>query len=175
MWIRHLLQGLAAEGRTVLVSSHLMSEMALMADHFVIIGQGRLIADVSTEELRSMAPPNFVTVRAERLDDLVAPLRQHGGTVESIEQGAVRVVGIDARAIGRIAASEGIALDALVPELGLRGPRDLGPDHADPLRDRGDRARALIARYSAEDAVFRECSTISSAERSFSSSHGLPK
>ena len=116
LWIRHLLQGLAAEGRTVLVSSHLMSEMALMADHFVIIGQGRLIADVSTEELRSMAPPNFVTVRAERLDDLVAPLRQHGGTVESIEQGAVRVVGIDARAIGRIAASEGIALDALVPE-----------------------------------------------------------
>ena len=66
LWIRHLLQGLAAEGRTVLVSSHLMSEMALMADHFVIIGQGRLIADVSTEEQRSRplgpnasVPPSF--------------------------------------------------------------------------------------------------------------------
>ena len=56
VWIRHLLRDLAAEGRTVLVSSHLMSEMALTADHFVIIGRGRIIADVSVTELEAMAP-----------------------------------------------------------------------------------------------------------------------
>ena len=64
LWIRHLLQNLADEGRTVFVSSHLMSEMELMAEHFVIIGQGRLIKDISADELRAMAVGEKTQVRA---------------------------------------------------------------------------------------------------------------
>lgn len=63
LWIRHLLKDLAAEGRTVLVSSHLMSEMALTAEHFVIIGRGRLIADVSAAQLAAMSAGDRVYVR----------------------------------------------------------------------------------------------------------------
>ncbi len=116
VWIRQLLQQLAREGRTVFVSSHLMSEMELMAEHFVIIGQGRLIADVSAAELRAMAVGDHTTVRAEPLDDLVGLLRRDGVEISSTDRETIQVRGLASDEIGRIARDADIALTALVPE-----------------------------------------------------------
>ena len=77
-WIRNLLKELAAEGRTVFVSSHLMSEMALTAEHFIIIGRGRLIADVSAAELAAMGPEPQVLVRTPHGDRLRQVLAADG-------------------------------------------------------------------------------------------------
>ncbi len=115
-WIRNLLQDLAREGRTVFVSSHLMSEMELMAEHFVIVGRGRLIQDVSADGLRAMAASATTHVRADRLDDLVALLQADGVTIETTQRGAVDVTGRSAEEIGIVARDHGIALTGLVPE-----------------------------------------------------------
>ncbi|MEM8905388.1 MAG: ATP-binding cassette domain-containing protein [Actinomycetota bacterium] len=116
LWIRHLLQDLAAEGRTVFVSSHLMSEMELMAEHFVIIGRGRLIEDISADELREMAAGERTLVRADRLDELVSVMRGDGVEIVSDDRETVSVSGLDATAIGVLARDHGIALTSLVPE-----------------------------------------------------------
>ena len=116
LWIRHLLQDLAKEGRTVFVSSHLMSEMELMAEHFVIIGQGRLIEDISADGLRAMAAGDKTLVAADRLDELVIRMRGEGVEIVSTDREAVSVSGLDAGAIGVLAQEAGIALRALVPE-----------------------------------------------------------
>ncbi len=116
LWIRHLLQDLAAEGRTVFVSSHLMSEMELMAEHFVIIGQGRLITDISADGLRTMAAGEKTEVRADRLDDLIALMRTDGVEITSADRETISVRGLDAAEIGAIACNAGIALRSLVPE-----------------------------------------------------------
>jgi len=103
LWIRNLLKGLAAEGRTVLVSSHLMSEMALTATRLVVVGRGRLLADTTVEEFVARAGGNAVTVRtpeAARLRDLL------GGpdvTVTSDQSGVLRVRGLTAEQIGTAA------------------------------------------------------------------------
>ncbi|MEM1335993.1 MAG: ABC transporter ATP-binding protein [Actinomycetota bacterium] len=115
-WIRHLLQDLAREGRTVFVSSHLMSEMELMAEHFVMIGRGRLIRDISALELREMASGESTQVSADRLGDLVDLLAADGVEVRSSERDLVTVVGLDADHIGRVARDAGIALTRLVPD-----------------------------------------------------------
>ena len=83
LWIRNLLKGLAAEGRTVFVSSHLMSEMALTADHLVVIGRGRLIADMSTKDLIAGRSRDTLFVRSPRAADLARLLVSAGGSVES--------------------------------------------------------------------------------------------
>ncbi len=116
LWIRHLLQDLAAEGRTVFVSSHLMSEMELMAEHFVIIGQGRLIQDIDIAELRAMAAGDRVRVGSNRLSDLVSVLQADGVDILSIDQETARVSGLDSDEIGHLANDAGIALTSLVPE-----------------------------------------------------------
>ena len=116
LWIRNLLQSLAREGRTVFVSSHLMSEMELMAEHFVIIGQGRLIEDISATDLRAMAAGERTHVRADRLDDLVGLLRADGVDIDSTERGTIDVSGLTAAEIGIVARDAGIALTSLVPE-----------------------------------------------------------
>ena len=116
LWIRHLLQDLAKEGRTVFVSSHLMSEMELMAEHFVIIGQGRLIEDISADELRAMAAGERTMVRADRLDELVGALRADGVEIGSTDRETITVSGLDAVQIGEVARDRGIALRSLVPE-----------------------------------------------------------
>ncbi len=120
LWIRGLLRTLADEGRTVFVSSHLMSEMALTAEHFVIVGRGRLIADVSAWELEAMAPAADVLVRTPDGDRLRAALALDGVTVAD-EQAttpgltpAYRVLGLPAEEIGRRAAGAGIVLHELV-------------------------------------------------------------
>ncbi|MGI9604740.1 MAG: ABC transporter ATP-binding protein [Acidimicrobiales bacterium] len=116
LWIRNLLQNLAKEGRTVFVSSHLMSEMELMAEHFVIIGQGRLIEDISATDLRALAAGESTTVRADRLGDLVGAMRADGVEIVSTDRETVSVSGLDANEIGLIARDNGIALISLVPE-----------------------------------------------------------
>ena len=115
LWIRHLLNDLAAEGRTVLVSSHLMSEMALTASKFVIIGRGRLIADVTAAELQSLGRESSVVVRAD--DDLrLRPLLARDGVAVRTETGGrLSVTGMDSAEIGRIAAAHSIALAELTP------------------------------------------------------------
>ena len=114
-WIRGFFRELAADGRTVLVSSHLMSEMAQTADHLVIIGRGRLLADVPTQELIDSSARRDVLVRSPRAAGLAELIAQRGGTVTRQDDGALVVTGLDAAAIGDLAAGDGIAVHALVP------------------------------------------------------------
>ena len=115
-WIRNLLRGLAAEGRTVFVSSHLMSEMAMTADHLIVIGRGRLIADTSVDEFVRMASGLVVRVRspqATRLRDLVAG---PDVSVTSVSPGLLEVTGRTAEQVGETAAANGIVLHELATQ-----------------------------------------------------------
>ncbi|MFF0518481.1 ABC transporter ATP-binding protein [Actinomadura nitritigenes] len=113
-WIRELMRALAAEGRTVLVSSHLMSEMELTADRLVVIGRGRLIADTSVRELADRFARG-VLVRSSRPEELVGVLAAAGGTVEAAPGGALSVAGLDVTEIGDRAAAHGIPLYEVTP------------------------------------------------------------
>jgi ABC-2 type transport system ATP-binding protein len=115
-WVRDLLKGLAAEGRTVFVSSHLMSEMALTAEHVVVVGRGRLIADTSVEELIRSASVSTVLVRSPEAQRLGAALAGHDVTVSSNESGLLEVTGLDAPHIGDVARDLGIAVHELTPQ-----------------------------------------------------------
>jgi ABC-2 type transport system ATP-binding protein len=104
LWIRNLLKGLAAEGRTVFVSSHLMSEMALTATRLVVVGRGRLIADTTVEEFVASAGGNAVTVRtpeAAQLRDLL--LGPDISVTTSDQSGVLHVLGLTAEQIGTTA------------------------------------------------------------------------
>jgi ABC-2 type transport system ATP-binding protein len=109
-WIRSLLQGLAAEGRTVFVSSHLMSEMAMTAQHLIVIGRGRLIADTGMEEFVARAAPGVVRVRSTDPAALAALLRSRDGTVAEAGDGGLAVSGLTTDEIGRLAGAAGITL-----------------------------------------------------------------
>ncbi len=113
LWIRHLLRDFADEGRTVLVSSHLMSEMALTAEHFVIIGQGRLIADVTAAELEAMGADTSILVGSDDNERLRSLLTRDGVTIASEPSGAFSVAGMTSTDIGRLAATNSIALSEL--------------------------------------------------------------
>jgi ABC-2 type transport system ATP-binding protein len=111
LWIRHLLTGLAAEGRTVFVSSHLMSEMALVADHLIVIGRGRVLADTTVQDLVRQAGGDTVLVAAGDPARLRSVLAGPGVNVvgrPGSEQ--LSVTGLPAREIGLRAAEHGIAL-----------------------------------------------------------------
>jgi ABC-2 type transport system ATP-binding protein len=114
VWIRNLLRGFAAEGRTVFVSSHLMSEMALTADHLLVIGRGKLIADATVDEIVA-GSASWVRVRTPRSYELLALLEQHDATVK-VDDDALEVRGLEAANIGELAAAHGIALHELTPE-----------------------------------------------------------
>ncbi|MFJ5532848.1 ABC transporter ATP-binding protein [Streptomyces sp. NPDC093261] len=116
VWIRTLLKKLAAEGRTVLVSSHLMSEMALTAEHLIVIGRGRLIADTSVAEFIARAAGDVVRVRADEAERLGTLLACPGVSVTSREPGVLEVTGLASERIGRIAADNGVALAELTPQ-----------------------------------------------------------
>jgi ABC-2 type transport system ATP-binding protein len=109
-WIRSLLQGLAADGKTVFVSSHLMNEMALTAQHLIVIGRGRLIADTGVEEFIAGAARNLVRVRSTDPDGLAALLRSPDVTVSRAEDGAINVAGLSTDQVGTIAGAAGITL-----------------------------------------------------------------
>ena len=113
-WIRELLRGLADEGRTIFVSSHLMSEMAQTADHVIVVGRGRLIADLPMSDLIDTAPAATVIVRCAEPAALAAALELHGGRV-AVEQDALEVSGLPAPKIGALALAHGIALHELTP------------------------------------------------------------
>jgi ABC-2 type transport system ATP-binding protein len=115
VWIRTLLQRLAGEGRTVLVSSHLMSEMALTATELVVVGRGRLVSEGTVAELTS-ARGGSVVVRTDEAPRLALLLAGEGRTVRAGETDLLTVTGVDARAIGRVAAEHGIALTELTPK-----------------------------------------------------------
>jgi ABC-2 type transport system ATP-binding protein len=109
-WIRSLLRGLAAEGRTVFVSSHLMSEMALTAQHLIVIGRGRLIADTGMEEFVARAAPGVVRVRSTDPAALAALLRSREIAVSEAGDGALAVSGLSTDQVGRLAGDAGITL-----------------------------------------------------------------
>jgi ABC-2 type transport system ATP-binding protein len=109
-WIRSLLRGLAAEGRTVFVSSHLMSEMALTAQHLIVIGRGRLIADTGMEQFIAGAAPSLVRVRSTDPAALAALLHSRDVAVSGAEDGALAVSGLSTDQVGRLAGAAGITL-----------------------------------------------------------------
>jgi ABC-2 type transport system ATP-binding protein len=116
LWIRTLLKQLAAEGRTILLSSHLMSEMALTAERLVIIGRGRLIADTTVEEVVAQASEDSaVLVRSPDAPALRLVLGRQGVDVGSGEAGVLEVRGLPADRIGELAAAEGLVLHELTP------------------------------------------------------------
>ncbi|MEU6784668.1 ATP-binding cassette domain-containing protein [Nonomuraea angiospora] len=116
-WIRELMRGLAAEGRTVLVSSHLMSEMAQTADHLIVIGRGKLIADIGITEF--VRQGSNVLVRADDHELLVPLLTEAGATVHPGTDGALIVTGLEPREIGKAALAAGVVLTELTPQRSL--------------------------------------------------------
>jgi ABC-2 type transport system ATP-binding protein len=114
-WIRTLLKQLAAEGRTVFVSSHLMSEMALTADHLIVIGRGKLIADTSVDEFVRRASKNVVRVRSPQARELRDVVLGAGVSVVEPESGVLEVTGLTAEQIGEAAAENRLTLYELTP------------------------------------------------------------
>ncbi len=114
-WIRNLLKQLARDGRTVFVSSHLMSEMSLTADHLIVIGRGRLIADMSVDEFVRKASGERVRVRTPQATQLRELVLGPDVSVVSDEAGVLEVQGLTSEAVGEIAAANGIVLHELVP------------------------------------------------------------
>ncbi|HYI15365.1 MAG TPA: AAA family ATPase, partial [Thermomicrobiales bacterium] len=112
-WIRSLLRRFADEGRTVFVSSHLMSEMEQTADHVLVIGRGRLVADVSVADLTQASTLSHVKVVSPQALDLVVPLEASGATVTTGTTNELTVTGLDAGSIGAIAHQHGILLSEL--------------------------------------------------------------
>jgi ABC-2 type transport system ATP-binding protein len=115
-WLRNLLKGLAGEGRSVFVSSHLLSEMALMADELVVIGRGRMIANGPVEEFTKQSVRNHVLVRTPQAHDLAALIGQRlagVGSVQAVAPAELNVVGLDARQVGDLAFDNGIRIHEL--------------------------------------------------------------
>jgi ABC-2 type transport system ATP-binding protein len=127
LWIRNLMKQLASEGRTVLVSSHLMNEMAVTADHLIVIGRGRLLAAASTEEVIARGSGQSVRVRTPEADRLTALITAEGGSAVPASNGngnesgdhapVLTVTGVPAPRIGELAASAQIVLHELTPQL----------------------------------------------------------
>jgi ABC-2 type transport system ATP-binding protein len=115
-WMRNLLKHLAAEGRTVFVSSHLMSEMSLTADHLIVIGRGKLIADVAVGEFIQRASKNTVLVRTPQATELRDLLAGPDVTVAAADGGALEITGLTAAQIGDLAAEHSLRLHELTPQ-----------------------------------------------------------
>jgi ABC-2 type transport system ATP-binding protein len=114
-WMRNLLKQLAAEGRTVFVSSHMMSEMALTADHLIVIGRGRLIADTSVADFVRRASKNIVRVRSPQADALRELVVGPDVEVAAIEPGVLEITGLTAEQVGDAAAGNSVTLHELTP------------------------------------------------------------
>ncbi len=117
-WVRHLMRRLASEGRTVFVSSHLMSEMALTADHLIVIGRGQLMADMSVKEFIARNSTSYAVVRAPdgpSREKLSAALAEAGGAVAAAPDGALRVTGLELPRISDLAHAADVRLWELSP------------------------------------------------------------
>jgi ABC-2 type transport system ATP-binding protein len=132
LWIRNLMKALATEGRTILVSSHLMNEMAVTADHLIVIGRGRLITEASTADVIAQSSDKSVLVRTPDAAKLTELITAAGGTVKpggngtngqpgpgESTAGLLSVTGIDAPKIGELAASGSVVLHELTPQASL--------------------------------------------------------
>jgi ABC-2 type transport system ATP-binding protein len=115
-WIRTLMKSLAAQGRTVFVSSHLMSEMALTADHLVVIGQGRLLADTSMTDFITQNSRSYVRIRTPQRERMLDVLHEAGITVVESGSGVLEADGSEAETIGELAAQHQIVLHELSPQ-----------------------------------------------------------
>jgi ABC-2 type transport system ATP-binding protein len=115
LWIRNLMKSLASEGRTVFLSSHLMSEMAQTADHLIVIGRGRIIANAGTDEFINRHTAPSVRVRAIQQTELAEALTRRGAVVECGSDGAMVITGLDSAAIGGTASAHDITLIELAP------------------------------------------------------------
>jgi ABC-2 type transport system ATP-binding protein len=117
LWMRNLLKSLAAEGRTVFLSSHLMAEMAQIAEHVVVIGRGQLIADTTVAELVAQASHGAaVRVRSPDADELRSALAADEVTIASPEPGVLEVHGLTSAEIGAVCARQGFELHELIPQ-----------------------------------------------------------
>ncbi|MDQ1399715.1 MAG: type transport system ATP-binding protein [Acidimicrobiaceae bacterium] len=116
-WIRNLMKHLASEGRTVFVSSHLMNEMAVTADHLVVIGRGQLIADCPTAEFIARSSHRSVRVVTPDRSRLEQAISAAGGQVATEDDGGLVVSGLGAPRIGELAARDGLVLHELTPQL----------------------------------------------------------
>jgi ABC-2 type transport system ATP-binding protein len=115
-WVRLLLRRLASEGRTIFVSSHLMSEMALTADEVIIIGRGRFLAQQPVAEITAQSAAHFVRVRSPQLEQLRSVLDGSGAEVAPGDDGSLTVRGIGREAVGEVAARHGIVLHELADQ-----------------------------------------------------------
>jgi ABC-2 type transport system ATP-binding protein len=115
-WIRNLLRRLAGEGRTIFLSSHLMSEMAVTADHVIVVGQGRLLRDQPMAEFIAAASTQAVRVRSPQASRLTSLLAAEGATVHSSEIDLLSVDGMSSEQIGMLASAAGITLYELTPQ-----------------------------------------------------------
>ncbi len=115
-WVRNLLKTLAAEGRTVFLSSHLMSELALTAEHVIVVGKGRLIADADVADLLAAASANAVRVRSPQVAQLRDLLAGPGVSVTEAEAGVLLVRGLDPAQIGAVARDHHLAIHELTLE-----------------------------------------------------------
>ncbi|MGW4635921.1 ABC transporter ATP-binding protein [Nocardia sp. NPDC004415] len=116
LWIRRFMQRLAGEGRTVLVSSHLLSEMAQTAEHLIVIGRGQLIADTTTKDFIERASEQSVRVRSPQLDQLRSLLTSHGMTVREEGDNALIVAGVSSDEVGKVAGTNNVTLYELAPQ-----------------------------------------------------------
>ena len=114
-WIRNLMKGLALEGRTVFVSSHLMGEIEISADHLIVIARGQLIADTAMRDFIERNSEAFTLVRTPQAEKLKSLLQSKGASLQLDPKGAWRVSGIDTASIGNIAVANQINLHELTP------------------------------------------------------------
>lgn len=115
MWVRQLTKHLASQGRTIFLSSHLMSEMAQTADHLIVLGRGRIIADAPMNEILALATGTAVRVRTPQPTDLANRIAGSDVTVTITEPDVLTVVGLTSAQIGETAAHAGIVLHELTP------------------------------------------------------------
>ncbi|MGV3016323.1 ABC transporter ATP-binding protein [Rothia sp. 88186D007BW] len=116
IWVRNLARYLASEGRAVLISSHLMSEMSQTADDLIVIGRGRLLANCSMEEFLKIGDENKVLVRTDARDVLAPILKEAGHTVTALETDGLMVEHADARGLARLAQAAGVLVHELTPQ-----------------------------------------------------------
>jgi ABC-2 type transport system ATP-binding protein len=121
LWVRNLMKHLAGQGRTIFVSSHLMNEMAVTADHLIVIGRGKLIADSATQDVIARSSGESVRVRTPDAARLAPLITAEGGSVSPVadgpDAGALLVTGLPAARIGELAASASVVLHELSPQL----------------------------------------------------------
>jgi ABC-2 type transport system ATP-binding protein len=115
LWVRQFARHLASQGRTVFLSSHLMSEMAQTADHIIVLGRGRILADAPVEQILAGATRSAVRVRTPEVERLANAIGGGDVTITGVEAQLIEVTGLSAAQIGDAAAAAGIALHELTP------------------------------------------------------------